>query len=133
MSVKVRIISKRRLKEFWESRKADASAAQKDLSTWYKVARNADWNNFGKLRQTFGSVDQVGSCVVFDVGNHRYRLIGRLNYALGILYVLRVMDHVEYDKNRWPDDCGCHKPPPKRPAAQKSSAKVNRRRPRRGG
>jgi len=52
--------------------------------------------------------------VVFDVGNNRYRLIGRVNYARGIVYVLKVMDHAEYDKNRWPDDCGCHKPPPKK-------------------
>jgi hypothetical protein len=51
---------------------------------------------------------------VFDVGNNRYRLIGRLNYRAGIVYVLKVMDHKEYDKKRWVDDCGCRRPPPKR-------------------
>lgn len=29
---------------------------------------------------------------------------------------LRVMDHQEYDKGNWVNDCGCHKPPPKKPA-----------------
>jgi mRNA interferase HigB len=113
----VRIISRRRLREFWESRKHDAEVAERDLSAWYKPAKNAAWANFGALRQTFGSADQVGNCVVFDVGNNRFRLIGRVNYAKGIIYVLRVMDHREYDKKRWVDDCGCHKPPPKKPAA----------------
>jgi mRNA interferase HigB len=112
----VRVISRRRLRQFWESRKKDSAAAERDLSAWYKLAKSAAWANFGALRQTFGSADQVGNCVVFDVGNNRFRLIGRVNYARGIVYVLRVMDHREYDMKLWVDDCGCHKPPPKKPA-----------------
>jgi mRNA interferase HigB len=113
----MRVISRRRLREFWQSRKKDAATAERHLSAWYKLARHAAWGNFATLKQTFGSADQVGNCVVFDVGNNRYRLIGRVNYARGILYVLRVMDHREYDKDLWVDGCGCHKPPPKRPDA----------------
>jgi len=109
----VRVISRRRLREFWNSRKGDGPLAGRDLSTWHKLAKHAEWSNFASLRQTFGSADQVGNCVVFDVGNNRFRLIGRVNYARGIVYVLRVMDHVEYDKNTWVERCGCHKPPPK--------------------
>jgi mRNA interferase HigB len=110
----VRVISKRRLREFWESRKSDSANAQRDLSTWHRVAKNAEWNNFGALRQTFGSADQVGNCVVFDVGNNRFRLIGRVNYFKGIVYVLKAMDHREYDKKSWAKDCGCFQPPPSR-------------------
>ena len=51
---------------------------------------------------------------------NRYRLIGRVFYSpppfQGRIYVLRVMDHQEYDKGNWVNDCGCHKPPPKKPA-----------------
>ena len=110
----MRILSKRRLREFWEAGKKDAKIAERDLAAWYKPAKNAEWRNFAELKQTFGSADQVGNCVVFDVGNNRYRLIGRINYAKGIVYVLRVLDHAEYDKNRWIEACGCHKPPPKK-------------------
>jgi mRNA interferase HigB len=113
----VRIISKRRLREFWQSRQRDPGRAECDLAAWYKLARSAAWGNFGALKQTVGSADQVGNCVVFDVGNNRFRLIGRVKYGRGIIYVLRVMDHAEYDKMRWIDDCGCHQPPPKKPAA----------------
>jgi mRNA interferase HigB len=125
----MRIISKRRLREFWESRTNDAQNAERDLAAWYKLAKHAAWSTFAMLRQTFGSADQVGNCVVFDVGNNRYRLIGRVNYGKGIVYVLRVMDHAEYDRNLWIETCGCHKPPPKKTNAAKQKP---RRRPKRG-
>ena len=61
----------------------------------------------------------MGNCLVFDVGNNRFRLIGRVNYAQGIVYVLKAMDHTEYDKMAWIAGCGCNSPPPK----QSSKAK----------
>ncbi len=108
----MRVIAKSRLREFWESRKSDSEIAERDLSVWYKLAMSAEWENFADLKQTFGSADLVGNCTVFDVGNNRFRLIGRVNFVKGIVYVLKVMDHDEYDKDRWVDDCGCHLPPP---------------------
>lgn len=115
------VIAKSHLRRFWESRKDDSEIARRDLSTWFKMAEVADWAHFGALRQTFGSADQVGNCVVFDVGNNRFRLIGRVFYATGKLYILKVMDHREYDEGRWIDDCGCRESPPKKPPAAKTS------------
>jgi mRNA interferase HigB len=127
----VRIISKARVRLFWESRKHDSQADEWDCSTWLKLTANAAWPNSASLKQTFGSADQVGNCVVFDVGNDRYRLIGRVFYQKdrrrGIVYVLRVMDHAEYDKQLWIDDCGCYKPPPKK-SAKATPAGARRRR-----
>src|SRR5271156_292688 len=119
------IISKLMLRCFWESRKQDSADAEKYLSAWYKIAKGSSWDSFGSLKQTFGSADQVGNCVVFDVGNNRFRLIARVNYGAAIVYVLRVMDHEEYDTQLWVDTCGCHKPPPaRRSAAKKTQPKA---------
>jgi mRNA interferase HigB len=112
----VRIISKRRLRTFWNSRKADSRIAERDLSTWYKLAKSAVWSNYATLKATFGSADCVGDCVVFDVGNNRFRLIGRVRYASGIVYVLKIMDHGEYDTRAWVAECGCFKAPPAKAA-----------------
>lgn len=128
----MRIISKRRLVEFWESREHDPEIAERDLSRWHAIADDAEWANFGALRQTFGSADQVGNCVVFDVGNNRFRLIGRINYARGIVYVLKVMDHSEYDKGAWVEDCGCHQPPPKSSASADRPRQVREKSERKG-
>jgi mRNA interferase HigB len=124
----VRIITKKRLESFWKSRKHDSAIAERDFSAWIKLAKNANWANFGALKQTFGTADQVGNCVVFDVSGNRFRLIGRVNYPAGIIYVLAAMDHAEYDTKRWVNDCGCHEPPPKKPtAAKKASPRPKRR------
>lgn len=119
----MRLISRRRPREFWQSRKHDATIAQRVLNAWMLLANKAEWSNYAELRQTFGSADRVGSCVVFDVGNNRYRLIGRVNFVRGIVYILRVMDHLEYDKGRWVDECGCHQPPPRRLERQDNKGK----------
>jgi mRNA interferase HigB len=132
----VRVISKRRLVDFWESRKTDESSlARRDLTSWLTLARGADWDNFGALKQTFGSADVVGNCVVFDVGNNRFRLISRINYHAHVIYVLKVMDHAEYDKQSWVDSCGCNDPPPARPDSPRPPSRAKksvRRKSRRG-
>lgn len=110
----MRIISKSRLRDFWQSRKIDGKIAERDFSAWHKLAEKVTWRNFAELKQSFGSADQVGNCVVFDVGNNRFRLIARVMYDKGIVYLLKAMDHAEYDKDTWAKDCGCHQPPPKR-------------------
>ena len=99
------------------------------LSAWYKIASKAEWANFARLKQTFGSADQVGNGVVFDVGSNRYRLIGRVLYPHK-LSVLRVMDHEEYDRASWASQCGCHSPPPKRrtPPTKRPAAPRRQRR-----
>jgi mRNA-degrading endonuclease HigB of HigAB toxin-antitoxin module len=50
------------------------------LSVWYKVAKNAQWKHFAEIRQTWRSVDRVGTSMVFDIANNRCRLIARINY-----------------------------------------------------
>ena len=49
------------------SRKHDREIAQRDLTAWYTATKDVQWANFGALKHTFGSADQVGDCVVFDV------------------------------------------------------------------
>jgi len=121
----MRVISKSRLRQFWEFHKKRTDA-ERWLSAWYKIAKTAEWKNFAGLKQTFGSADQVGNCVVFDVGNNRYRLITRVFYPHR-LYVLRVMDHAEYDRVPWAKQCGCHQPPPRKPSGSLKSAPAGRR------
>lgn len=118
------VIAYKRLQQFWESRKVDAAQAQKDLEVWYKQAENAGAGNFAELKNAYPSADMSGDCVVFDVGNNRYRLIGRVRYrGNGTIFVLLIMDHAEYDRRPWADECGCHKPPPRKRAGRKKGGK----------
>jgi mRNA interferase HigB len=118
--VDVFVISRKRLREFWQTPGCEGSEPL--LAAWHKTVEAADWDKFADVKAVFGSVDQVGNCLVFDIGNNRYRLIARIIYPKRRVYVLKVMTHKEYDKQKWPDQCGCHKPPP-RPKPQPAPAK----------
>lgn len=116
----MRVISRSRLRQFWEARKNDSDRAEKALLAWEKITKGASWSDWGELKRTFGSADKVGNCVVFDVGNNQFRLIARVIFEKGRVFVLKVMDHKQYEKkdpknknkSKWESECGCHEPPP---------------------
>jgi len=69
------------------------------LAAWVKVAEEARWQHFPDVRQTWPSADYVAGCVVFNVKGGHFRLTAKINYRLGVVRVLEVMTHAEYD--RW--------------------------------
>jgi len=99
------IISKKRLKEFWEQ--PGREDARGPLEDWHTVVGAAEWQNFGDLRRTYGSADVVGDCVVFNIAGNKYRLVVRLRYRSHKVFILKVMTHAEYDRGRWVEQCGC--------------------------
>jgi mRNA interferase HigB len=108
----VRVISKSRLREFWEA--PGHGEAERPLTAWYRHIsdRTTEWWNWSDLKTAFPSADQVGDCVVFNISGNKYRLIARLRYQSQRVYVLKVMTHKEYDENKWKKECGCFQPAP---------------------
>lgn len=94
----MRIISRRALREFWQTH----AEAERPLAGWYKVVKSAAWTTFQEVRGTFPSADQVGRLVVFNVSS--YRLITRVWYEKGTVFIRKVLTHQEYDRDRWKDD-----------------------------
>ena len=78
----MRVISKRRLREFWEH----FPDARRPLETWFKVAERADWADFSDVRASFGNASGVPldcgiTAIVFNVGGNKYRLISRMPFG----------------------------------------------------
>jgi len=94
------IISKKKLREFWERH----PKAQSPLESWFQIAKKAEWESFTDVRNTFNSTDQVGRFTVFDIGGNKYRLIAVIHFNRGRLYVRHVLTHREYDDGKWKDD-----------------------------
>ncbi len=94
------IISKKKLREFWE----EHPRAQAPLEAWYQTVRNAEWENFADIRRTFNTTDQVGKYTVFDIGGNKYRLIAVIHFNRGKLYVRHVLTHTEYDEGKWKNE-----------------------------
>jgi mRNA interferase HigB len=96
----MRVISKKRLRNFWEKNSQNAPAKE-PLSVWYKAAKRAMWKNFAEIRAVYASADQVGKYTVFNIGGNKYRLIAEIIFPYGRVYIRRVMTHKEYDENNW--------------------------------
>jgi len=97
----MRILSKKALREFWEQH----PDAEKPLRYWYAVTRKANWHSFSDVRNDFRTADVAGSCVVFDIGGNKYRLITKIDYRWQKVYVRVVLTPKEYDKGGWKRDC----------------------------
>ena len=92
----MRIIALSRLKNFYEQdRYADAALP---LSQWYAHVKSATWTSPADLRADFGnaSILKAGRAV-FNIGGNKYRLVVKINYAYGIVYVRFVGTHQQYD------------------------------------
>jgi len=99
----VRIISRKKIREASE----EHPEWEASLSTWYKVAKNAEWAHFADVKQSWKNSDNVGACVVFDISHNKCRLVAWINYRGKKVFVRHVLSHAEYDKEKWKDDCDC--------------------------
>ena len=46
-------------------------------------------------------VDQVGGYVVFNILGNRFRLICKISFEKGKVYVREILTHAEYDRDKW--------------------------------
>jgi len=101
----MRLISKRRLREFWKLH----SSSREVLEEWYRIVNNKGlaWEDFHDLQATFASASHVGKCVVFNIGGNNYRLITQINYPTYNVFVKAVLTHSEYSRGKWQKKCGC--------------------------
>ena len=91
----MRIIARGTLREFWE-RHADA---EQPLKSWFREASHATWRNPSEVKAMYRSASIVGGGrVVFNIAGNKYRLVVKVNYPYGIVYVRFVGTHRQYDK-----------------------------------
>ncbi len=96
------VISKKKLREFWETH----PDAKEPLDKWFRVASKATWQSLADVRAVFPHADAVYDCTVFNIGGNKYRLIVSIDYKRQVIYVKHVLTHSEYDKENWKKDCG---------------------------
>ncbi len=90
----MRIISKKRLREFWK-RHPTAEAA---LRAWFREVEQADWDMPARVKERYRSASIVGDKrVVFNIKGNDYRLVVKINYPYRTVYVRFVGTHAEYD------------------------------------
>ena len=90
----MRIIAKKKLREFWQAH-ADSEQA---LKSWHSIAVKADWATPQEIKNHFPKVSVIGdNRAVFDIVGGSYRLVVKFNYPYRIGYIRFIGTHTEYD------------------------------------
>ncbi|WP_308276118.1 MULTISPECIES: type II toxin-antitoxin system HigB family toxin [Prevotella] len=93
----MRIISHRKLRDFYESKGREDSKIV--LERWYQIAEEAEWKNFSDIRVDFPNADYVGNQhYVFNIKGNNYRLIVVIKFTINRIFIRFVGTHKEYDK-----------------------------------
>lgn len=75
--VRVRIIKRATLRDFWEANR-DAEQA---LKSWFQEAKRADWESPQDVKAMYGNASAIGgNRVVFRIAGNKYRLVVDFNY-----------------------------------------------------
>lgn len=89
------IISKSILNKFGNDRPESKEA----FFNWYQITKNADWNNYHELKNTFNSTDTVGNNrYVFNIKGNHYRLIALIIFETRTLFILFIGTHNDHNK-----------------------------------
>ena len=91
----MQIISIQTLRKFWRTH----PSAEVPLKAWYHEARQARWRSFQDIKNRYRHADVIpGNRVVFDLKGNSYRLVVRINYQSGCIFIRFVGTHADYDK-----------------------------------
>jgi mRNA interferase HigB len=91
----LRVIAKKALREFWEQH----TDCQQQLSAWYLEACASTWKGPADIKRAYPSASFLAdNRVVFNIKGNNYRLIVKINYGYGIVWIRFVGTHPEYDK-----------------------------------
>lgn len=91
----MRIIARKALKDFW----AKYPDAEEPLKSWFKETIGAQWELPQDIKKLYrhASILKNGR-VVFNIGGNKYRLVVKINFATGIVYIRFIGTHGAYDK-----------------------------------
>jgi len=101
----MRIITKRRILDY---AKQPPNAAA-NLSAWITVATAAKWQSIVDVRKIFPDADLASvrsskTVTIFNIAGNHHRLIAAIHYNTRSLFILKLLTHAEYGKDRWKDD-----------------------------
>jgi mRNA interferase HigB len=89
----MRIIARKNLVLFWTKH----PSAEAQLTAWFAAVKAAEWETPQDVVQHFPKASAIDeNRFVFRKGND-YRLVVKINFAVGVIYICFVGTHQEYD------------------------------------
>jgi mRNA interferase HigB len=97
----MQLVGETKLRDFWKNH----LQAENPLQNWIQITKAANWKTFADVRNAFRSADVYKCCTIFDIGGNKYRMITKISYDNGIVYVKEMLMHFEYDAKKWCGKC----------------------------
>lgn len=96
----MRIIARRTLREFADSLAGhrDQKAVRAALEDWYADVKKAAWKEPADVKGHYRSASILKNRrAVFNICGNKYRLVVKINYVRGVVYIRFVGSHQAYD------------------------------------
>jgi mRNA interferase HigB len=91
----VRVIAKSTLRQFWSIH----NDCEEQLKAWFNEAEKANWTSPKDIETDYPSVSILqDNRVIFNIKGNTYRLIVKINYKFGLVWIRFIGTHKEYDK-----------------------------------
>lgn len=91
----IRIISDKRLKEFW----AEYPDSERPLKAWLRLMKSKKYQSPHEVKNDFRTADFLTEKVtVFDIGGNKYRPVTTMRYDWGTVFIRHMVTHKEYDR-----------------------------------
>jgi len=91
----VRVFARKTLREFWNNH----SDSEDTLKAWFSEAENSSWESPADIKKKYPYASFLpDNRVVFNIKGNAYRLVVKINYDYGHVFIRFVGTHAEYDK-----------------------------------
>jgi mRNA interferase HigB len=91
----VRIVARKTLTEYYRTH----PDAEQQLEAWFYEAKHANWKTPAAIKQRYANASILSdNRVVFNIKGNDYRLVVKIHYITGIIYIRFFGTHAEYDK-----------------------------------
>jgi len=89
----MRVVAKGVLREFWKVHQD----CEQQLKAWYNEAEKADWKSPEELKRLYPKISFLkANRAIFNIKGNKYRLIVKINYDYGIVWIRFIGTHEEY-------------------------------------
>ena len=73
------------------------------IEAWYHEAKSSNWKNTMDIKKRYSSASFLKkNYVIFNIKGNSYRLVTKVAYNTGIVFIKWIGTHKEYDKMDFP-------------------------------
>lgn len=95
----MKVVARKCIEEFIRTHPDGKSS----IESWYFEALNSSWKTSMEIKQRYASASFLAkNFVIFNIKGNSYRLVTKIAYNSGVVYIKWLGTHAEYDKKEFP-------------------------------